>query len=136
MAEQKFEIKKKEFMYRGNSLEELKKMDIREFAKLLKSNEKRTILRQYDKVQKFVIRCDKKIENKKLIRTHLRSLIIVPQLIGMKIHIHNGKTFVPIQIEKEMLGHRLGEFSVTRTKVKHGAAGIGATRSSASKSVK
>ena len=136
MPEQNYEIKKKEFTYRGNSLEELKKMDIREFAKLLKSNEKRTILRQYDKIQKFVIRCDKKIENKKLIRTHLRSLIIVPQLIGMKIHIHNGKTFVPIQIEKEMLGHRLGEFSVTRSKVKHGAAGIGATRSSASKSVK
>ncbi|MEK6872547.1 MAG: 30S ribosomal protein S19 [Nanoarchaeota archaeon] len=136
MTDQTFEIKKKEFTYRGNTLEELKKMDIREFAKLLKSNEKRTILRQYDKIQKFVIRCDKKIENKKLIRTHLRSLIIVPQLIGMKIHIHNGKTFVPIQIEKEMLGHRLGEFSVTRSKVKHGAAGIGATRSSASKSVK
>lgn len=136
MAEQKFEIKKKEFTYRGNSLEELKKMDIREFAKLLKSNERRTILRQYDKIQKFVIRCDKKIENKKLIRTHLRSIIIVPQLIGMKIHIHNGKTFVPIQIEKEMLGHRLGEFSVTRSKVKHGTAGIGATRSSASKAVK
>ena len=136
MPEQNYEIKKKEFTYRGNSLEELKKMDIREFAKLLKSNEKRTILRQYDKIQKFVMICEKKIENKKLIRTHLRSLIIVPQLIGMKIHIHNGKTFVPIQIEKEMLGHRLGEFSVTRSKVKHGAAGIGATRSSASKSVK
>ncbi len=136
MPEQKFEIKKKEFTYRGNSLEELKKMDIREFAKLLKSNERRTVLRQYDKIQKFVMRCDKKIENKKLIRTHLRSIIIVPQLIGMKINIHNGKTFVPIIIEKEMLGHRLGEFSVTRSKVKHGAAGIGATRSSASKAVK
>ena len=66
MPEQKFEIKKKEFTYRGNSLEELKKMDIREFAKLLKSNERRTVLRQYDKIQKFVMRCDKKIENKKL----------------------------------------------------------------------
>jgi len=50
--------------------------------------------------------------------------------------VHNGKEFVPIDITIDMLGHRLGEFSVTRQKVKHGAAGIGATRSSASASVK
>ena len=136
MAEEKFELKKKEFAYRGKPFQELKDMDIREFAKLLKSNEKRTLLRQYDKIQKFIIMCNKKIENKKFIRTHQRSLVIVPQLVGMKINIHNGKEFVPIQIEKEMMGHRLGEFSVTRTKVKHGAAGVGATRSSAFKAVK
>lgn len=129
-------LKKKEFEYRGKNLIELKEMDIREFAKLLKSNEKRTALRQYDELQKFVIRCNKKIENKKPIRTHLRHLIILPKMIGMKIHIYNGKTFVPVQIENEMIGHRLGEFSVTRVKVKHGSAGVGATRSSASKAVK
>jgi ribosomal protein S19 len=49
---------------------------------------------------------------------------------------YNGKTFLPVDIIAEMLGHRLGEFSPTRTKVKHGSAGVGATRSSASRSVK
>ncbi len=136
MEEQIEQFKKKEFSFRGKNLEELKQMDIREFAKILKSNEKRTILRQYDEIQKFVLRCNKKIQNKKLIRTHLRHLIIVPRLIGMKIHVYNGKNFVPVEIIGEMLGHRLGEFSVTRTKVKHGAAGVGATRSSSSMSVK
>lgn len=63
-------------------------------------------------------------------------MIIVPKMVGMRINIHNGKEFVPIDIIFEMLGHRLGEFSVTRSRVKHGAAGIGATRSSASQSVK
>ena len=136
MAEEVQEIKKKEFHYRGKTLSELKEMDIREFAKLLKSNEKRTALRQYNELQKFIIRCNKKILDKKLIRTHLRHLVIIPKIIGMKIHVHNGHTFNPVEIEKEMLGHRLGEFSATRQKVKHGAAGIGATKSSASKAVK
>jgi len=138
MAEKQNEerIMKKEFTYRGKTLEELKQMDIREFAKLLKSNEKRTALRQYDELQKFIIRCNKKVQHKKPIRTHLRHLIVVPRMIGLKIHVHNGKTFAPVLIDNEMLGHRLGEFSVTRNKVKHGAAGVGATRSSASMSVK
>jgi len=129
-------VKKKEFSYRGKTLSELKQMDIREFAKLLKSNEKRTALKQYDALQRFILRCNKKIQKNKLVRTHLRHLVIVPQMIGLKIHVHNGKDFVPVNIDGEMLGHRLGEFSVTRQRVKHGAAGIGATRSSASLAVK
>jgi len=129
-------IKKKEFRYRGTSLPELNKMEIREFAKLLKSNERRSLLRQSDEIQKFVSRCIKKSQNKKTIRTHSRYMVVVPQMIGLTINVYNGKEFSPVKITEEMLGHRLGEFSVTRNKVKHGAAGIGATRSSASRSVK
>lgn len=129
-------ITKKEFNYRGKSISELKSLDIREFAKLLKSNEKRTALRQYNEIHNFITNCNNKIKNKKQIRSHSRHLIIVPNMTGMRINVYNGKTFVPVDVIEEMLGHRLGEFSQTRTKVKHGAAGIGATRSSASKSVK
>lgn len=128
--------KKKEFTYRGKTLGELKDLDIREFAKLLRSNEKRTVLRQSDELQDFVNRSVKKIAKKKAIKTHKRHLVIVPKMVGMRIGIYNGKTFVQLDVEKEMLGHRLGEFSVTRNKVKHGSAGVGATRSSASRSVK
>jgi small subunit ribosomal protein S19 len=130
------EMKKKEFTYRGKIVEELKSMDIREFAKLLKSNEKRTALRQSDELQRFVLKCNKKLKKNKLIRTHSRDLVIVPQMIGLKINVHNGKNFVPVDIIGEMLGHRLGEFSLTRSKVKHGAAGVGATKSSSALSVK
>ena len=130
------DLRKKDFTYRGKSLDELKAMEIREFSQLLKSNERRTVLKQYDMIQRFILRSNESMKQNKLIRTHLRTIVIVPRMLGMKIHIHNGKTFSPIVIENEMLGHRLGEFSVTRSKVKHGAAGIGATRSSASKSVK
>ena len=84
----------------------------------------------------FILRCNKKIQEGKQIRTHSRELIIIPQIVGLRINVYNGKTFVPIDITSEMLGHRLGEFSATRNKVKHGAAGVGATKGSASKSVK
>ena len=129
-------IRKKDFSYRGKSVEELKKLDIRQFAQLLKSNEKRMVLRQSDQLQRFIIRCKKKIEKNKQIKTHFRHLVIVPQMIGMKMGVYNGKTFFTIEIVNEMLGHRLGEFSVTRNKVKHGSAGVGATRSSSSRAVK
>ena len=129
-------MEKKEFTYRGKTMEELKQMNIREFAKLLKSNERRTVLRQTDVLERFILKCKKKVEKKKPIRTHLRHLVIVPQMVGLTINVHNGKEFVPVKIIEEMLGHRLGEFAVTRMKVKHGAAGIGATRSSAALSVK
>jgi len=137
MAERKVKIeKKKEFKYRGKSLEELKALDIREFAKLIPARERRTILRNTDVIETFLARSRKKIGNKKQVKTHNRSLVIVPAMVGMQIGIHNGKGFERIEIMPEMLGHRFGEFSLTRGLVKHGAAGIGATRSSASRSVK
>ena len=129
-------LKKKEFTYRGKSLTDLKQLEIREFANLLKSNEKRTALRQTDELQKFILKCNKGVLKNKPIKTHARHLVIVPQMVGLKIQVYNGKVFTQIEIIPEMLGHRLGEFSVTRTKVKHGAAGVGATRSSSSMSVK
>jgi len=129
-------MEKKEFTYRGKTLEELKQMNLREFANLLKSNERRTMLRQTDELQKFILKCNKKTEMKKSIRTHSRHLIVVPKMVGLAIYVYNGKDFAPVKIIEEMLGHRLGEFAATRSKVKHGAAGIGATRSSAALSVK
>jgi len=126
----------KEFLYRGKTLEELKKLDVREFAKLLSSRKKRSVLRQSERIESFVKSCRKKIEKSKKIRTHLRDIIIVPQLIGMTINIHSGKEFGPVSITQEMLGHYLGEFVLTRKKVEHSSPGIGATRSSAALSVK
>ncbi|MFH1365347.1 MAG: 30S ribosomal protein S19 [archaeon] len=130
------ELKKKEFTYRGKTLEELKKLDVREFAKFLGSRSKRTALRQFQDIENFVSRCKKKESKDKKIRTHKRNLIIVPQMVGMKIQIHNGNKFLPLDVTGEMLGHRLGEFAPTRNRVKHGKTGVGATKGSKSKSKK
>ncbi len=117
-------------------MEELKKTDTREFAKLLKSRQRRAVLRQFDIIEKFVTRCEKKQKQGKQIRTHLRHLVVVPRMVDLTIFIHNGKQYNQAKIIPEMLGHRLGEFSATRGRVQHGAPGIGATRSSAALSVK
>ena len=111
------EIQKKQFMYRGKSVEELKGLEVREFAKYLPSRQRRSVLRNFQVVEDFVKRAKTKIEKGKKIRTHSRDIIIVPQMVGMTILVHNGKTFNPILIETEMLGHRLGEFALTRKAV-------------------
>jgi ribosomal protein S19(archaeal)/S15(eukaryotic) len=126
------ETTKKEFTYRGKSLEELKKLDIREFAKYLKSRARRSVLRNFDVIERFVKKCKKG----KVIRTHSRDIVIVPEMVGLTINVYNGKEFLPVKVVSEMLGHRLGEFSLTRKPTKHGAPGVGATRSSAALSVK
>lgn len=128
--------KKKEFKYRGESVEDLKKLEVREFAKHLKSRARRAVLRNFQNIEKFIARANEKIEKNKQIKTHLRDLVIVPKMIGMKISIYNGHNFIPVEIIGEMLGHRLGEFALTRGKVKHGSAGIGATKGSKHKSKK
>jgi len=126
----------KEFTFRGKSLEELQKLETREFAKLLGSREKRSVLRRFEVIENFISRNKDKVEKGKMIRTHLRHLIVVPRMVGMSIAVHNGKEFMSIKIIPEMLGHRLGEFAPTRKKVEHGSPGIGATKSSAAASVK
>ena len=129
-------VEKKQFTYRGKTLDELKQLDIREFAKYLRARERRSVLRHFDVIERFLKKCRRSEEKEKPIRTHLRDLVIVPQMVGLTIFVYNGREYVSVKIKAEMIGHRLGEFSVTRRGVKHGARGIGATRSSAAMSVK
>ena len=133
---EKSEIRKKEFTYRGLTVDELKKMDVREFSKYIKSKPRRTVLRQFQQIEDFVNRSKSKISGNKPVRTHKRELVIVPEMVGMKISVHDGKNFFPVVITGEMLGHRLGEFAPTRGKVKHSKAGIGATKGSKFKAKK
>jgi ribosomal protein uS19 len=64
------------------------------------------------------------------IKTHVRNMIILPEMVGTAIQVHNGKEFVQVEIKPEMIGHYLGEFAVTNKPVRHGTPGIGASRSS------
>jgi small subunit ribosomal protein S19 len=122
--------KSKDVFFRGKNLEQLKALDVRESAKYLPSRSRRSVLRKFDVVEKFVTLCEKSASQKKKIKTHLRDIVIVPKLVGFTIGVYNGKEFHDIPITAEMIGHRLGEFSHTRAKVAHGAAGIGSTKGS------
>jgi small subunit ribosomal protein S19 len=124
---------KKEFMYRGKTIEELTKMSINDFAELLPSRERRSLKRESTESQKVFM---KRVMNKNNIKTKCREIIIIPQIVGKTINVHNGKEFVSLLIQKEMVGHRIGEFVLTRKKVEHHSPGVGATRSSSSLSVR
>lgn len=123
--------KQKELIYRGQKLEYLKTLDVRESAKYLPARSRRSILRNFDVIEKFVRRCETTLSQNKKVKTHLRDIIIVPKLVGMNIQVYNGKLYHDIPITVHMIGHRLGEFSLTRTKVQHGSPGLGSTKSSA-----
>ena len=130
------EITKKQFTYRGKTVAELQKLDVREFAKLVGSRNRRNILRNFQKVEDFVNRSKKKVEMGKAVKTHARDLVVVPEMIGWMIMIYNGQKFIPVQIIGEMLGHKLGEFAPTRQRIKHSKAGVGATKGTKHKAKK
>lgn len=125
---------KKEATIKGRILEELKKMSANELAQILTSRQRRTIKRGMTEPQKILM--EKIRSNEKNIETHCRDMLVLPEMAGITIKVYQGREFVPVFIEPEMIGHYLGEFALTRKKVAHSAPGIGATRSSASLSVK
>merc|ERR1711976_1129521 len=70
------------------------------------------------------------LEKPDAVNTHHRNMIILPEMIGSIVGVYNGKTCNQVEVKPEMVGHYLGEFSITYKPVKHGRPGIGATHSS------
>lgn len=60
-------------------------------------------------------------KSSKVIKTWSRSSTIIPEFIGLTFAVHNGKKFIPVYVTDNMIGHKLGEFSLTRTFHGHGA---------------
>jgi small subunit ribosomal protein S19 len=116
------------FLFKGKTLEELQKMSLEDFSKLLPSRQRRSLKRGLTARQKRVL--ENMRMSSKPVRTHARDMIILPEMVGRKMMVHNGKEFVAMDVVGDMLGHRLGEFALTRRKVMHSAPGVGATRSS------
>ena len=124
----------KNFRYRGKRLDELLNMPMDEFIKLLPARQRRSLKRGFTEAQRRLLEKIRKyrIEGKlnKVIKTHVRDLVILPELIGLKLAVYNGKEFVEFTVTPEMIGHYLGEYSITTKKVEHGEPGLKATRSS------
>ncbi len=108
-------------------------MSVKEFAQLVPSRERRTLLRGMTDVEKSLLR---KLGKKASAKTHAREMVIVPQMIGKTVLVHTGKEYVQVPINEEMVGHRLGVFALTRKMVKHASPGVGAAKAAKSVSVK
>ncbi len=126
----------KEFNYRGHSLDSLLSLSMDEFINLLPSRQRRSLQRGLTPEQRILlekIRKAKEVIKKgqpMIVKTHVRDVIILPEMIGVKLSVHNGKEFIPVEIKPAMIGHYLGEFAITNKPVRHGTPGIGASRSS------
>jgi len=120
--------RKKEFLYRGFTMEELLAMSFDEILGILPSRARRTYLRGLNYEQQLLF--DKLKIAEEPVRTHRRDLPIIPQFVGKRVSVYNGKEFKEFEIKPEMIGCFLGEFVLTRKPPVHSGPGVGATRSS------
>jgi len=126
----------KDFIYRGHSIDSLQSLSMDEFINLLPSRQRRSLQRGLTPEQRILL--EKMREAKETlkkgksitVKTHVRDVIILPEMVGVKVAVHNGKEFIPLEIKPAMIGHYLGEFAITNKPVRHGTPGIGASRSS------
>jgi len=126
----------REFTYRGYTFEELQGMSMDEFIRLLPSRQRRSLQRGLTPEQRILLESLRKAKEalergqKTVVKTHVRDMVILPEMVGVTVLVHNGKEFTPVEIVPEMIGHYVGEFAITNKPVKHGTPGIGASRSS------
>jgi len=126
----------REFAYRGYTSTQLQQMSMDEFIRLLPSRQRRSLLKGLTNGQRVLLEEIKEAKKapekgkKIIVKTHCRDMIILPEMIGLTLLVHNGKEFSSVEIKPEMIGHYLGEFASSIKKVVHGTPGIGASRSS------
>jgi small subunit ribosomal protein S19 len=120
----------KKFTFRGKSAEELQALDAEQALPLLTSRARRAVKRGATRYKKLLEKAKRSRTAGKKIRTHLRDAVILPEMLGMMVAIHNGKEFIDVEIKPEMIGHRLGEYAHTCKRVAHSGPGVGATRGS------
>ena len=125
------------FTYRGMELEELLTVPGEKFAAMLHARARRRFQRGLKRKPMALMKKLRKAkketkvgEKPETIKTHLRDMIVMPEMVGCMVGVYNGKQFNAVEIKGEMIGHYLGEFSLTYKPVKHGRPGIGATHSS------
>ena len=95
--------RKKEFTYRGLTIDKLQKLNFEQFMSVLPARQRRSFKRGLSQEQAKLIN-DSNQTPEKVIRTHRREMIIIPQFVGRKFAVHNGRAFVDIEILPEMIG--------------------------------
>lgn len=135
--EKRQRAKFKKFQFQGMEMEKLLKLKNEELAQIVTCRSRRRFNRGLPKKSLNLIKKLRKAkketpygEKPKTVKTHLRNMIIVPEMIDSVVGVYNGHTYVSVEIKPDMIGHQLGEFSLTYKPVKHGRPGIGATSSS------
>jgi len=139
--EEAVELKKKrtfrKYSYRGVDLDALLDKSTDELTQMFCARARRRYARGLKRKPLALLKKLRKakkeappLEKPAVVKTHLRDVIILPEMVGCILAIHNGKVFNQVEIKAEMIGHYTGEFSLSYKPVRHGRPGIGATHSS------
>jgi len=124
----------KEDRFKGLTEAEIKDMSMEDFLPLIKARERRTLVRlnQNPRLKQLIetARKVKKENPKKMIKTHVREAVILPEWLGLTFGVYSGKEFKKVEITVNHLGKRLGDFSHSTGRVMHSGPGVGATRGS------
>jgi len=130
----------KTFTFRNIELDELVKISDEDFSKIITTKPRRRMLRGLkegcSKLIKKIRRSKKAApfgEKPATVKTHIRDMVVLPEMIGSVVGVYNGRDFVSVEIKEDMVGHFVGEFSLTYHPVNHGRPGVGATSSSKKK---
>jgi small subunit ribosomal protein S15e len=142
LTEEQIELAKKrrafrKFSYRGVDLDKLLDLSAAEVVELLPARIRRrfsrgitrkhtTLLKKLRKAKKEI----KGLDKPALVKTHLRDMPILPEMVGSVVGIYSGKVFNTVEIRPEMIGRYLAEFSISYKPTLHGRPGLGATHSS------
>jgi small subunit ribosomal protein S19 len=107
-------------------------MSMDEFIKLLPARQRRSLTKGLSDQQRILLEQIRRSgrDASKPVKTHCRDMLVLPEMVGKTLLVHDGKEFSSLSIKPEMIGHYLGEFVITNKKVVHGTPGIGASRSS------
>lgn len=106
------------------------KISREQFLKLINSRERRAMKRNSLEYKALVIKAERCKKSGKTVRTNIREAVILPEWVGMKFEIHNGKEWKAVTLTANMLGHRIGEYAFSTKRVIHSDPGIRATRGS------
>mgnify|MGYP003715629283 FL=1 len=118
------ELKRKrtfrKFSYRGIELDKLLDLSNEDFMNLVHARARRRFQRGLKRKPMGLIKKLRKAKKEALpnekpaiVKTHLRNMIVVPEMIGSVVGVYNGKSFVTVEIRPEMCAHYLGEFAIT-----------------------
>ena len=118
------------YTFRGMTVEELQKLSVEDYIKMLDSRQRRAYERMGSSYKLLLEKIENARKKNKVVKTQVREAVILPSWVGMNFACHNGKEFKQMEIRPEMLGHRLGEFFFSTKRVVHSAPGIRATRGS------
>ncbi|CBY23604.1 unnamed protein product [Oikopleura dioica] len=142
MAEVQIKKKRtfKKYTFRGVDLDQLLNLKTENLVELLGCRQRRHYARGIKRREENLLkrlRASKRAVDPNepgakpaCVKTHLRSVIIIPEMVGAVVGIYNGKVFNQVEIKPEMIGYYLAEFSMSYKPVRHGRPGIGATHSS------